>query len=302
MVLRPNASRWKASAARSPPPTDALKPRLGARTGKRGNRRVVGEAPPHFILSQQRDAEIAANSESLAIGTQTHGRAIDRAVARIENRAVLVGEPVSAHAFDESQSEHRRVLLFALALGAAPLLWVFTARLRKNLDDLSFKLALALRDPKPSLGLAGIAELFPQAGRGRLLRPRRLRREARRRAQGHAKDEPEPFAKRITVGADKGFDTADFVSDMRDFNVTPHVAQNTTNRLSAIDGRTIRHCGYEVSQHKRKRVEEPFGWGKTIGGLARPMLRGVKKLDFKFTLTMAAYDLIKLPRLIGATA
>jgi hypothetical protein len=53
---------------------------------------------------------------------------------------------------------------------------------------------------------------------------------------------------------------------------------------------------------KRKRVEEPFGWGKTIGGLARPMLRGVKKLDFKFTLTMAAYDLIKLPRLIGATA
>src|SRR5262249_45120294 len=77
-----------------------------------------------------------------------------------------------------------------------------------------------------------------------------------------------PGAKRITVGADKGFDTADFVSDMRDFNVTPHVAQNTTNRLSAIDGRTIRHCGYEVSQQKRKRVEEPFGWGKTIGGLA----------------------------------
>src|SRR5262249_5949741 len=62
------------------------------------------------------------------------------------------------------------------------------------------------------------------------------------------------------------------------------------------------HCGYEVSQQKRKRVEEPFGWGKTIGGLARPMLRGVKKLDFKFTLTMAAYDLIKLPRLIGAAA
>ena len=109
-------------------------------------------------------------------------------------------------------------------------------------------------------------------------------------------------AERITVGADKGFDTADFVSDMRDFNVTPHVAQNTTNRLSAIDGRPIRHCGYEVSQQKRKRVEEPFGWGKTIGGLARPMLRGVKKLDFKFTLTMAAYDLIKLPRLIGVTA
>jgi hypothetical protein len=100
-----------------------------------------------------------------------------------------------------------------------------------------------------------------------------------------------PGAKRITVGADKGFDTTDFVADMRDFNVTPHIAQNASNRRSAID--------YEISQQKRKRVEEPFGWGKTIGGLARPMLRGVKKLDFKFTLTMAAYDLIKLPRLIA---
>jgi Transposase DDE domain len=109
-----------------------------------------------------------------------------------------------------------------------------------------------------------------------------------------------PGAKRITVGADKGFDTADFVADMRDFNVIPHVAQNTSNRHSAIDHRTTRHRGYEISQRKRKRVEEPFGWGKTIGGLARPMLRGVKKLDFKFTLTMAAYDLIKLPRLIRA--
>jgi len=108
-----------------------------------------------------------------------------------------------------------------------------------------------------------------------------------------------PGAKRITVGADKGFDTADFVADMRDFNVTPHIAQNASNRRSAIDHRTTRHRGYDISQQKRKRVEEPFGWGKTIGGLARPMLRGVKKLDFKFILTMAAYDLIKLPRLIA---
>ena len=89
---------------------------------------------------------------------------------------------------------------------------------------------------------------------------------------------------------------------MRAFHVTPHVAQNTSGRRSAIDHRTTRHAGYAVSQQKRKRVEEPFGWGKTIGGLARPMLRGVKKLDFKFILTMAAYDLIKLPRLIGAAA
>jgi len=111
-----------------------------------------------------------------------------------------------------------------------------------------------------------------------------------------------PGAQRITVGGDKNFDTADFVADMRAFHVTPHVAQNTSGRRSAIDRRTTRHAGYAVSQQKRKRVEEPFGWGKTIGGLARPMLRGVKKLDFKFIWTMAAYDLIKLPRLIGATA
>ena len=93
-----------------------------------------------------------------------------------------------------------------------------------------------------------------------------------------------------------------FVADMRALNVTPHVAKNTTGRRSAIDGRTIRHAGHETSQQKRKRVEEPFGWGKTIGGLTRPMLRGIKKLDFKFIWTMAAHDLVKLPRLIGAAA
>ena len=104
------------------------------------------------------------------------------------------------------------------------------------------------------------------------------------------------------MGADKGYDAADFVADLRALNVTPHVAQNTSNRRSAIDGRTTRHPGYAVSQHKRKRIEEPFGWTKTIGGLARPMLRGVKKLGFKFTLTMAAYNLIRLPKLIAAAS
>ena len=72
-----------------------------------------------------------------------------------------------------------------------------------------------------------------------------------------------PGAKRITVGADKAFDTAGFVADMRDFNVTPHVAQNATNRFGHRRSH-YRHCGYEISQQKRKRVEEPFGWGKTI--------------------------------------
>ena len=111
-----------------------------------------------------------------------------------------------------------------------------------------------------------------------------------------------PGAQRITVGGDKAFDTADFVADMRALNVTAHVAQNTTARRSAIDGRTTRHAGYEISQQKRRRVEEPFGWAKTIGGLARPLLRGVNKLDFKFIWTMTAYDLIRLPKLIGAVA
>jgi hypothetical protein len=69
-------------------------------------------------------------------------------------------------------------------------------------------------------------------------------------------------------------DAAAFVADLRDLNVTPYIAQNLNGRRSAIDSRTTRHPGYTVSQQKRKRIEEPFGWGKTIGGLARPMLRG----------------------------
>ncbi len=109
--------------------------------------------------------------------------------------------------------------------------------------------------------------------------------------------------RRITVGADKGYDTADFVADLRAMCVTPHVAQNNKGRASAIDARTTRHPGYAISQKKRKLVEEPFGWGKTIGGLARPMRRGTPRMGFVFTFTMAAYDLICLPRIFAnATA
>ena len=106
--------------------------------------------------------------------------------------------------------------------------------------------------------------------------------------------------RRLTLGADKGYDAAGFVKDLRAMNVTPHIAQNNTRRCSAIDGRTTRHPGYAMSQQKRKRIEEPFGWGKTIGGLARPMLRGVARLGFKFILTMTAYNLIRLPKLLAA--
>jgi transposase len=108
-----------------------------------------------------------------------------------------------------------------------------------------------------------------------------------------------PGVRRLTPAADKGYDAAAFVADMRALNVTPHIAQNISGRRSAIDARTTRHPGYALSQQKRKRIEEPFGWGKTIGGLARTMLRGVKKLGFKFTLTMAGYNLIRLPKLIA---
>jgi len=111
-----------------------------------------------------------------------------------------------------------------------------------------------------------------------------------------------PGAKRITLGADKAYDAAEFVADLRQLNVTPHIAQNDSGRRSAIDARTSRHPGYAISQQKRKRTEEPFGWGKTIGGLARPMLRGVRRLAFKFTLTMAAYDLVRLPKLVASPA
>jgi hypothetical protein len=88
-----------------------------------------------------------------------------------------------------------------------------------------------------------------------------------------------PGSRHLTLGADKAYDVREFVGDLRDLNVTPHIAQNTTNRSSAIDARTTRHLGYAISQQKRKRTEEPFGWAKTISGLARPMLRGAARLD-----------------------
>jgi DDE family transposase len=105
--------------------------------------------------------------------------------------------------------------------------------------------------------------------------------------------------RRLTLGADKAYDAAGFVAELRGMCVPPHVAQNTSGRSSAIDGRTTRHKGYALSQRKRKLIEEAFGWGKTIGGLARPMRNGTARMGFLFTFTMAAYDLIRLPRLLA---
>ena len=98
----------------------------------------------------------------------------------------------------------------------------------------------------------------------------------------------------VTLGADKNYDTRGFVDAMRCHNVTPHVAQNNTYRSSAIDGRTTRHAGYQVSQTIRKRIEECFGWAKTIGGMRKSRFVGREKLDFQFVLTFAAFNLIRM--------
>jgi transposase len=104
---------------------------------------------------------------------------------------------------------------------------------------------------------------------------------------------------RATLGADKGYDTADFVAAVRALNVTPHVAQ-TTGRRSAIDGRTTRHSGYVVSQRIRKRIEEGFAWIKTTGGFRKTRHRGTARVGWLFTLTAAACNLVRLPKLLEA--
>ena len=105
---------------------------------------------------------------------------------------------------------------------------------------------------------------------------------------------------RITLGSDKAFDVAEHVANLREMNVTPHVAQNTTNRSSTIDGRTTRHPGYVLSQRIRKRIEEAFGWIKVPGGLRKARHRGLERVGWSFTFTAAAYNLIRIPRLLEA--
>jgi transposase len=107
---------------------------------------------------------------------------------------------------------------------------------------------------------------------------------------------------RVTLGGDKGYDYPEFVADLRQIEVTPHVAQNTTNRRSAIDARTTRHAGYAISQRRRKRVEEAFGWMKTIGMLRKLRHRGGPKVDWIFRFTAAAYNLIRIRNLVYAHA
>jgi transposase len=114
--------------------------------------------------------------------------------------------------------------------------------------------------------------------------------------------------RRITLGADKAYDVEQFVHDLRNRSVTPHIAidghlsKSGTPRKTAVDGRTTRHIGYDISQRCRKRIEEVFGWIKSSAGLAKIKLRGRDRVDAAFTLALAAYNLIRLPKLLAAPA
>jgi transposase len=111
-----------------------------------------------------------------------------------------------------------------------------------------------------------------------------------------------PANQPVTVGADKGYDTKAFVAEARNLHITPHVAQNNKGRKSAIDGRTTRHTGYLVSQRKRKRVEEIFGWMKTVGGMRKLRHRGLHLVGWMFTFAAAAYNLVRIRNLVTAIA
>ena len=108
-----------------------------------------------------------------------------------------------------------------------------------------------------------------------------------------------PGRTRVTLGADKAYDTRGFVAQCRQLTVTPHVAQNTTNRRSAIDARTTRHRGYAVSQRLRKRGEEIFGWMKTIALMRKTRHRGRRRVGAQFLFTAAVYDLMRMRRLVA---
>ena len=109
-----------------------------------------------------------------------------------------------------------------------------------------------------------------------------------------------PGMRRVTLGADKGYDTRDFVAECRHLNVTPQVAQNSTRSGgSAIDERTTRHAGYAISQKKRKRVEECFGWLKTIALMRKVRHRGIEKVGWVFTFAAAAYNLVRMRKLLA---
>ena len=106
----------------------------------------------------------------------------------------------------------------------------------------------------------------------------------------------------VTLGADKGYDAKDFVMELRELNVRAHIAQNSSGRRSAIDRRTTRHRGYALSQRVRKRIEEAFGWIKTVAGLKKTRFRGLARVDLAFSFAAAAYNLVRLPKLLAGVS
>jgi IS5 family transposase len=119
-------------------------------------------------------------------------------------------------------------------------------------------------------------------------------------------DRHRPGRQRITVGGDKGYDVEGFVQELRKRGVTPHIAidghltKTGKVRKTAIDGRTLRHLGYDISQCCRKRIEEVFGWIKTTAGLAQLEVRGLAKVQAVFTFAILAYNLVRIPKLLEA--
>ena len=103
---------------------------------------------------------------------------------------------------------------------------------------------------------------------------------------------------RVTLGGDKGYDQREFIEELRQMGVTPHVAQNQGRRRSRLDQRTTRHLGYEISQRKRKRIEEVFGWMKTVGMLRQLRHRGLERVGWVFTLAAATYNLVRMRTLM----
>jgi IS5 family transposase len=106
-----------------------------------------------------------------------------------------------------------------------------------------------------------------------------------------------PASRPATLGGDRGYDTAAFVKQLREMKVTPHVAQNDSRRCSSVDARTTRHDGYAISQRKRKRVEEVFGWMKTVALQRKTRFLGPDRTGWMFTLAAAAYNLIRMRNL-----
>jgi transposase len=132
------------------------------------------------------------------------------------------------------------------------------------------------------------------------------REEALKLVDAHRPAAPGARIGRITLGADKAYDVADFVAALRQRKVTAHVACNDhltktgKRRRTAIDARTTRHPGYAISQVIRKRIEEPFGWIKTVAGLRKTRHRGIARVGWMFTLAAAAYNLVRIPKLLAA--